>query len=62
MQQAAPAQSTSSSNWRQRRVIIFVALVAPVFILRILTSVYPIGNTIWLGFTNTHLIDQTSDF
>lgn len=36
--------------------------MAPVFILRFVTSVYPIGNTIWLGFTNTHLIEQTSDF
>lgn len=62
MTQAANASSTRSSSWQQRRVLIFVALVAPVFILRLVTSVYPIGHTIWLSFTNTHLIDQTSDF
>lgn len=62
MQQAAKVQRTRSSNWQQRRIILFIALVAPVFILRFVTSVYPIGHTIWLSFTNTHLIDQTSDF
>ena len=39
-----------------------MALVAPIFILRFVTSVYPIANTIWLSFTNTHLIDQTNAF
>ncbi|MEM7133023.1 MAG: sugar ABC transporter permease [Chloroflexota bacterium] len=62
MAQAASVSSTRSSGWGQRRVLLFIALVAPVFILRFVTSVYPIGNTIWLSFTNTHLIDQTSDF
>lgn len=62
MNNAAQSQLTRSSNWRQRRVIIFIALVAPVFILRFITSVYPIGNTIWLSFTNTHLMDQTNAF
>ena len=62
MQRVARLPRFRSSNWRQRRAIIFFALVAPVFILRFITSVYPIGNTIWLGFTNTHLIDQTNEF
>ncbi len=62
MLRAAGLQLSRYTNWRQRRVLIFVALVAPVFILRFVTSVYPIGNTIWLSFTNTHLIDQTNDF
>lgn len=62
MNKATQSQLIRPSNWRQRRIIIFVALVAPVFILRFVTSVYPIGNTIWLSFTNTHLIDQTNDF
>lgn len=62
MQQAVQTPLMRSLNWRRRRVIIFIALVAPVFILRFVTSVYPIGNTIWLSFTNTHLIDQTDDF
>lgn len=62
MAQATSVNPTRSSNWRQRRILLFIVLVAPVFILRFVTSVYPIGNTIWLSFTNTHLIDQTSDF
>lgn len=62
MAQAESIPSTRSSTFGQRRVLLFVALVAPVIILRLVTSVYPIGNTIWLSFTNTHLIDQTSDF
>ena len=62
MTQAASANPIRSSQWRQRRILLFIALVAPVFILRFVTSVYPIGSTIWLSFTNTHLIDQTSDF
>lgn len=62
MNSAAQSKVARSWNWRQRQVIIFVALVAPVFILRFITSVYPIGHTIWLSFTNTYLMEQTSDF
>ncbi len=62
MQRAASAPLMRASNWRRRRAITFWALVAPVFVLRLITSVYPIANTIWLGFTNTHLIDQTHAF
>jgi multiple sugar transport system permease protein len=62
MRRVARLNLFRSSNWRQQRVIIFVALVAPVFILRFVTSVYPIADTIRLSFTNTHLIDQTNDF
>lgn len=62
MQGALRLHLSRYTNWRQQRVLIFVALVAPVFILRFVTSVYPIGNTIWLSFTNTHLIDQTNEF
>lgn len=62
MAQAASVNSTRPSALGQRRVLLFIALVAPVIILRLATSVYPIGHTIWLSFTNTHLIDQTSDF
>ncbi len=49
-------------HWQRRRVITFVALVAPVFIFRLITAAYPIVNTIWLSFTNTHLIDRTKAF
>ena len=62
MQQAASLHLRRSPRWRRRTIITFWALVAPVLILRLVTSVYPIGHTIWLSFTNTHLIEQTQDF
>ena len=62
MQQTVSVNPSRSPYWRRRTVITFWALVAPVLILRLVTSVYPIGHTIWLSFTNTHLIDQTHDF
>lgn len=62
MQQAASVSPRRPPKWRRRAVITFWALVAPVIILRLATSVYPIGHTIWLSFTNTHLIAQTNDF
>jgi ABC-type sugar transport system permease subunit len=40
----------------------FLVLVAPVFILRLITGAYPIAETIRLSFTNTSLIDQTSAY
>jgi ABC-type sugar transport system permease subunit len=45
-----------------RRVFTFVVLVAPVFLLRLVTGAYPIVETIRLSFTNTSLIDQTSAY
>ena len=51
-----------STSQQRRRVITFVALVAPVFILRLITGAYPIAETIRLSFTNTSLIDQTSAY
>ena len=46
----------------QRRYLLFLLLVAPAFILRILTAAYPILQTIYLGFTNTDLLKGTNDF
>ncbi len=62
MQSAAISRPTRSLNWQRRRVLTFALLIAPVFILRIITSAYPIANTIWLSFTNLHLIEQTNAF
>jgi multiple sugar transport system permease protein len=46
----------------QRRYLLFILLVAPAFLLRILTAAYPILQTIYLSFTNTDLLKGTNDF
>jgi len=46
----------------QRRYLLFLVLIAPAFILRILTAAYPILQTIYLAFTNTDLLKGTNDF
>lgn len=49
-------------NSQRRRVVTFFALVGPVFILRLVTAAYPIAQTIWLSFTNTHLMARTNAY
>lgn len=46
----------------QRRYLLFLALVAPAFLLRFATAAYPILQTIYLGFTNLDLIKNTNTF
>jgi multiple sugar transport system permease protein len=46
----------------RRRYLLFMALVAPAFLLRIFTSAYPILQTIYLSFTNLNLLNNTNDF
>lgn len=46
----------------RRRYLLFIALVAPAFLLRIFSSAYPILQTIYLSFTNLNLLDNTNDF
>ena len=46
----------------QKKFIIFLILITPVFVLRLATAAYPILNTIYLSLTNAHLIDGTNDF
>ncbi|MCS7220502.1 MAG: sugar ABC transporter permease [Anaerolineae bacterium] len=46
----------------QRRYLLFLALVAPAFLLRFATAAYPILQTIYLGFTNLDLIKNTNAF
>jgi multiple sugar transport system permease protein len=43
----------------RRRYLLFILLVAPAFILRIVTAAYPIIQTIYLGFTNTNALKGT---
>ena len=62
MQASASPRHNRPLNWQRRRVLTFAALVAPVFIFRLITAAYPILDTIRLAFTNTHLIDHTNAF
>jgi multiple sugar transport system permease protein len=50
------------SKFNQRRFLIFIILVAPAFILRLITAAYPIFQTIYLSFTNLNLIANTNEF
>jgi multiple sugar transport system permease protein len=46
----------------RRRALLFLFLIAPAFILRIITAAYPIFQTIQLSFTNLDLISGTNKF
>ena len=46
----------------RRRYLLFIVLVAPVFLLRLLTAAYPILQTIYLSFTNLSILDGTDEF
>jgi len=45
-----------------KRLLLFLLLIAPAFILRILTAAYPIFQTFQLSFTNLDLIKNTNAF
>jgi len=50
------------SRTTRRRYALFLLLVAPAFLLRLLTAAYPILQTIYLGFTNLSILKGTNDF
>jgi len=50
------------SKAARRRYVLFVLLVAPAFLLRLITAAYPILQTIYLSFTNLDLIKNTNTF
>lgn len=52
----------SSSRTTRRRYLLFILLVAPAFLLRLVTAAYPIVQTIYLSFTNLSLLKGTSAF
>jgi multiple sugar transport system permease protein len=61
----APAKTSSwasLSRTTRRRYLLFLLLVAPAFLLRLLTAAYPILQTIYLGFTNLSILKGTNDF
>jgi multiple sugar transport system permease protein len=59
----APAnKKTRISKIMRRRYLLFVLLVTPAFLLRILTAAYPILQTIYLSLTNLNLLKNTNEF
>ncbi len=49
-------------NTTARRYLTFLLLVAPVVVLRLVTTAYPIVNTVSLSTTNSSLLSGTSQF
>jgi multiple sugar transport system permease protein len=50
------------SRTTRRRYLLFILLVTPAFLLRLVTAAYPILQTIYLSFTNLSLLDGTNEF
>jgi multiple sugar transport system permease protein len=50
------------SRFSQRRYLLFLLLITPAFVLRIITAAYPIAQTIQLSLTNLDLINGTNKF
>ncbi len=50
------------SKSTRRKYTLFILLIAPAFLLRILTAAYPILQTIYLSFTNLNILKNTNDF
>jgi len=66
---ALPLPSAAGGLWRRvrargaRRVpLAFALLVGPAVLLRLVTAVYPVIETVRLSFTNVNLIGGTADF
>ena len=52
----------SLSRTTRRRYGLFLILVAPAFLLRLVTAAYPILQTIYLSFTNLSILKGTHEF
>ncbi len=50
------------SKRKRRSYLLFILLVAPAFLLRMVTAAFPILQTIYLSFTNLNLIARTDEF
>ena len=59
---AAATSWVSLSRTTRRRYLLFILLVTPAFLLRLITAAYPILQTIYLGFTNLAILKGTNDF
>jgi multiple sugar transport system permease protein len=58
--QASVRKPASGST--RRKYWLFILLIAPAFILRLVTAAYPILQTIYLSFTNLSVLKNTNDF
>src|SRR5262245_48756420 len=61
-QAQAIVQKRAQARRANRRYLIFVILVAPAVLLRLLTVVYPIAQTAYLSLTNLSLSGGTNAF
>jgi multiple sugar transport system permease protein len=55
----------SFPSWHRlanKKLALFLLLIAPAFLLRIITAAYPIFQTVQLSFTNLDLIKNTNEF
>lgn len=52
----------SLSRTTRRRYLLFILLVAPAFLLRLVTAAYPILQTVYLSFTNLSILKGTNAF
>jgi multiple sugar transport system permease protein len=59
---AANSARAALSRTTRRRYLLFLLLIAPAFLLRLVTAAYPILQTIYLGFTNLSILKGTNDF
>src|SRR6266542_3918437 len=59
---AATLPRISLSRTTRRRYLLFILLITPAFLLRLITAAYPILQTIYLGFTNLSILKGTNDF
>lgn len=59
---AVRSSRMSLSGTARRRYLLFIMLVAPAFLLRLITAAYPILQTIYLGFTNLSILKGTNEF
>jgi multiple sugar transport system permease protein len=50
------------SRSTQRRYLLFIVLVAPAFLLRLVTAAFPIMQTIYLSLTNLDVLKNTNEF
>jgi multiple sugar transport system permease protein len=58
---SAPLNNLLSRSTR-KRYLLFISLILPAFLLRLVTAAYPILQTIYLGFTNLSILKGTNDF
>jgi multiple sugar transport system permease protein len=50
------------SRTTRRRYLLFLLLIAPAFLLRLITAAYPILQTIYLSFTNLSILQGANEF